>query len=479
MPRLLTTDDAEQLSIQELWGLYRDYVNPGQIAMISSFSFGQERAVRAEGCWIETDSGRRVLDFTGGMGVLNHGHNHPRILAARARYQQAQRLEVHKNYLCPHLAALSHNIAQLLPGDLDISYFPNSGAEAVEGALKLAYKAHQGKRSQVLYSNLSYHGKLLGSASVSGSAELHFRYPEIPGCQPFVYNDLDSVKVLFEQCRKADGSSDLYALIVEPFSASTLTACSEAFLRGVRELCDQEGVILIFDEVFSGWGKTGTLFHFMRYDGLLPDIVVTSKSLGGGKASIAGFVARAPVFKQAYGNLNDALLHSTTYNGFGEECATALEAVNVLVDEGLVERSAALGTQLQQGLNALQQRFPERVLEVRGSGALWGLKLATGSTLLEKLTGLIPLPLLQNERFLQKLVTAAVINECYRGEDLLLYHAENREVLLVLSPPLVAGEADVEQALMSLEHVLAQGVIALCVKFVRSKLFAKFMELAG
>ena len=140
MPELLSLDDAEQLSIQQLWGLYKGYVNPGQQAMIASFGFGQEQAVSAEGCCITTDSGRRVLDFTGGMGVLNHGHNHPRILAARQRYQQQRRLEVHKNFLSPHLAALSHNIAQLLPGDLNICYFPNSGAEAVEGALKLAFK---------------------------------------------------------------------------------------------------------------------------------------------------------------------------------------------------------------------------------------------------------------------------------------------------------------------------------------------------
>jgi len=479
MPRLLTADDAEQLSIQALWTLYRDYVNPGQIGMISSFSFGQERAVRAEGCWIDTDAGRRVLDFTGGMGVLNHGHNHPRILAARQRYQAAQRLEVHKNFLSPHLAALSHNIAQLLPGDLNISYFPNSGAEAVEGALKLAYKAHDGRRSQVLHSDISYHGKLLGSASVSGSAELHFRYPEIPGCHPFVYNDLASVERQFAACRNPDGGCDLYALIVEPFSASTLAACSEAFLRGVRRLCDAHDVLLIFDEVFSGWGKTGSLFHFMRYAGLLPDILVSSKSLGGGKASIAGFVARTPVFQRAYGGLNDALLHSTTYNGFGEECATALEAVNVLVEEGLVERGAQLGRLLDAGLTALQQRYPQRVLEVRGDGALYGLKLATGSALLEKLAGLVPIPLLQNERFMQKLVTAAVINECYRAEDLLLYHAENRAVLLVLSPPLVAGPAEVTQALAALERVLAQGLVPLCLKFVKSKLFAKFMQLCG
>ncbi|MEH6471721.1 MAG: aminotransferase class III-fold pyridoxal phosphate-dependent enzyme [Halopseudomonas sp.] len=478
MPRLLSLDDAEQLSIQQLWGLYKDYVNPGQQAMISSFGFGQELAVSAQGCWIETDSGRRVLDFTGGMGVLNHGHNHPRILAARLRYQQQSRLELHKNFLSPHLAALSHNIAQLLPGDLNVSYFPNSGAEAVEGALKLAYKYHAGQRSTVLHSDISYHGKLLGAGSITASGEIGFRYPEVPHCA-FEYGNIDSVHQQLDAAKKADGGCDLYALIIEPFSASTLHSCSGEFLRQLRQLCSDNDILLIFDEVFSGWGKSGHLFNFIQHEGLVPDLLVTSKSLGGGKASISGFVAREPVFKQAYGNLNDALLHSTTYNGFGEECATALEAVNVLVEEQLVEQGALIGNHLRQGLEQLQQRFPDRIVELRGQGAHQGLKLAAGSSLIEGLTRVLPIKLLQDEKFIQKLITAAVINELYDAHNLLTFHADNREILLLLSPPLVATKTEVELALTALAQVLGQGLLALCLKFVKSKLFAKFMELTG
>src|SRR5690606_19624754 len=105
---------------------------------------------------------------------------------------------------------------------------------------------------------------------------------------------------------------DVYAILIEPFSASTVQWCSEHFLRGLRELCTRHEIVLIFDEIYTGWGKTGSMFHFMRYPGLLPDVVTTSKSFGGGKSSISAYVAREPVFRRAYDNLGDSLLNSTS-----------------------------------------------------------------------------------------------------------------------------------------------------------------------
>src|SRR5262249_13009468 len=161
----------------------------------------------------------------GGGGVLNHGHNHPRILAARARFAQQQRVEVHKTYFSPYLAALGHNLAAVLPGDLNMSFLPNSGAEAVEGAIKLAYKYHGGKRHTVLRADISFHGKLLGSGGLTAGAQNHFAFPTIPGIDTFTYNDLDSVAALIAKHR-----GDVYALLIEPLSASTIRWCSEEFL---------------------------------------------------------------------------------------------------------------------------------------------------------------------------------------------------------------------------------------------------------
>src|SRR5215217_3276563 len=214
-PPLLTVADAEALTSQQVRDLYGRYVNRGQAALLGAFGFGRDVAVRAEGCWIELSDGRRILDATGGLGVLNHGHNHPRILAARQQFAQRRRMEVHKSFLSPYVAALSANVASLLPGDLDVCYFPNSGAEAVEGALKLAYKYHGGRRQTVLHADISFHGKLFTAASVTGSPENHFSFPGLPNTDRFRFDDLKSVEQALLR-HSVNGRSDVYAVIVEP-----------------------------------------------------------------------------------------------------------------------------------------------------------------------------------------------------------------------------------------------------------------------
>ena len=242
-------------------------------------------------------------------------------------------MEVHKNYFSPYVAALSHNIASLLPGDLDISYLSNSGSDANEGALKLAYKYHNGEREYVLSSNISFHGKKIIASNVTGSEETsYFRFQQNVKSLHFDYNNISSVKKIVQETKK-NNKSNIYAIIIEPFSASSLLSCSKEFLFELRKICNEENIVLIFDEVYTGWTKTGELFYFMNYEGLIPDIVTSGKSLGGGKASISAYTCKDKFFNKAYGNLRDATLHSSTFNGLDEETITAIEAVNILIDE--------------------------------------------------------------------------------------------------------------------------------------------------
>jgi len=466
MSTLMSVEDAEALDVSEVQRLYRRYINKNQVSLMTSFGFGRELVERAEGAYLYQRDGRRILDFTGGVGVLNHGHNHPRILAARRRFAERQRMEVHKTYFSPYLAALGHNLAAVLPGDLTMSFLPNSGAEAVEGAVKLAYKYHQGRRNTVLRADISFHGKLLGSGGLTASSQNHFTFPTIPGIDTFGYDDLASVTALLDR-----HEGDVYALLVEPFSASTMRHCSEEFLRGVRRLCTERDIVLIFDEIYSGWGKTGSLFYFMRYDGLVPDVVTTSKALGGGKSSISAYVAREPVFRKAYDNLQDALLQSTstTYYGFGEECATAIEAVNVAIDEDFPARARRIGERLGPGLRRIAAAYPDAVRDVAGAGALWGVFIDGGPKVLDLVSRIAPGGLARDPRFKAKLVTAAVINALYRDHDLYTYYTLNGLNPLVLAPPLVATDDDVEHALGALDAVLGQGLTKLVTRLLAEK----------
>ena len=475
--RLYSQDDCEGFDIGTIHDLYRAHVNSGQVDLISTFGFGRDTIRSAEGMRIKTTAGREILDFTGGIGVLNHGHNHPRILKARQRYQADKKMEVHKNFFSPWIAGLSHNIARLLPGDLDISYFCNSGAEAVEGALKMAYKFHGGNRSTVLHADISFHGKTMGAASVTGSPELTFSFPQIPGAAAFEYDNLDSLKQLLAK-HTSSGDCDVYAVLLEPINASSVRQCSKEFLVELRRICDENKIILIFDEVYTGWAKCGELFAFMKY-GIEPDIVTYAKSFGGGKASISGYTARTPVFQKAYGSLEDATLHSTTYNGLGEETVTALEAIKIIVDDDYVGRSRRIHRILSHGLGQIRERYPDIVSEVRGAGSLNGILLKPSMKLLETITKMVPSPMFRNPRFLSQLATAAVISHMYNEYGILTFYGSNRDIPLVVSPSLIATDGDLEYFLNSLDQTLARGLPSLITDLVEQKVYHKLSAMTG
>jgi putrescine aminotransferase len=473
MKKLYSWQECADFDIKKVYELYRDYVSKSQVDLIGSFGFGRQVAVRAEGMYIYTSDGRQILDFTGGIGVLNHGHNHPEILDARKEYQKQKRMEVHKNFLSPYIAGLSHNISKLLPEDLDISYFCNSGAEAVEGAVKLAYKFHDGKRKHILHADISFHGKLLGAAGLTGSPELDFDFPTIPNVESFKYNNIDSVKDLVSRIRKPNGKSDIYAIVVEPLNASSLRECSAEFLKDLREICYGEGIILIFDEVYTGWAKTGELFNFMG-KGVVPDIVTYAKSFGGGKASISGYTTRSPFYRKAYDNLNDATLHSTTFNGFGEECITAIEAINILVKDDYVERSKKIDQRLSNGLRSLKEKYPALIDEFRGSGALHGIILNSDiNPIIESLISFLPAKVFKDERFVAKLITGSIISELFNTHNILTFYGSNWEIPLIISPSLIIRDEELDRFLSALDKTLAIGKHKLILNFLKQRVLKK------
>ena len=369
---LFSVDDCDNFTNKEVRELYKNHVNPAIEHLLGAFHLGSELIDHAEGVWLYTRNNEKILDVTGGIGVLSHGHNHPRILNARLNFQKQKRMEVHKTIFSPYVAALSHNIAELLPDDLDYSFFCNSGAEAVEGAIKLAYKYHEGKRKVILHSDISFHGKLLGSGTITASQEVRYKFPRISNTAQFEFNNLDSIIKKIDEYQNESGKSDIYAIIIEPFSASYLRGCDAEFLKHVKKICNENDIILIFDEVYTGWYKTGNLFNFLD-SGVIPDILTTSKSLGGGKASISAYVSRGSILKKAYGSIEDATLHTTTYNGFGEECVTAIEAINITQEENFHDKSLKIEKIVNERCKKLMSKFGKQVSECKGMGSLHGI----------------------------------------------------------------------------------------------------------
>ena len=475
MKKLYSLNDIEQFSIDDVFNLYKKYINFSQVELINSFGFGQDLVDKAEGMYIYTSNGKKILDFTGGVGVLNHGHNHPRILKIRQEYSRKMKMEVHKNYFSPYLAALSSNLANLLPEKLNYSYFQNSGSEAVEGALKLAFKFHKGQRDIVLSSNISFHGKTIAASNITNSIETsYFKFQETLKNDEFIYNSIDSIKTKISEHVK-NGKSNIYAIIIEPFSASSLKSCSGKFLRELREICNKHNIVLIFDEVYSGWFKTGKIFNFLQYPNLIPDILVTSKSLGGGKSSISAYISTDEIFSKTYGNLKDATLHSTTFNGFGEETATAIESINIMIEDNYEQKSQKNGELISKELDLLKLKYSDIILETKGSGCLHGIFF--NSRKIKKITylfsKLIPVSFLKDDQAIFKLICASVIFHLYKNYDILTYYGSNLGIPLKVSPSVIASEEQIKYFFNSLDKTLEIGIYNLLLNFIKNKIFSK------
>jgi putrescine aminotransferase len=213
------------------------------------------------------------------------------------------------------------------------------------------------------------------------------------------------------------------------------------------------------------------MFYFTRYEGLVPDVVTTSKSFGGGKSSISAYVAREPIFRKAYDNVGDAMMQSTstTYYGFGEETATAIEAVSVAVEDDYPGRARALEAVLRPGLERIRKAHPDLIADVRGAGALFGVFLSGGPKVLDLISKLPAGDLAKDPLIRTKIITAAVIDTLYRKHDVYTYNTLNGRSPLVVSPPLVAEPEDAERFLDALEATLAEGMNRLLGRFIKER----------
>ena len=462
MNKIFTLDEAEQLDNQKVKELYKKYINPYQTKIFSSFPFGEDKFIKAEGMYMYTENNKKILDFTGGLGVLGLGHNHPRILKVRQEYSQKKKMEVHKLVFSNYLAALSNNISTVVGNNLDKVFFCNSGAEAIEAAIKISSR-YNNKKKYILSSNKSYHGKLIGSGSISGSYQKKNKFPKMENVKFYNFNDINSLEKTIIDCN-ADGG--VYAIVIEVFSATLLENCSKEFISKLCELRKKYDFLIICDEVYSAWFKCGYFFYYKKFDNFVPDILVLSKSLGGGKSSIASIITRSNIYEKVYGSIENANLHTTTYNGFGEECATALEAINVMMEEKFHEKVIKIDQQIKKKLTELKDKYKDKITSIKGEGALWGIEFNSLINNIGEFSSLIPLEIVKNKTFfLKKILAASISAELYSKHNILSFISESENSnFLYVSPSLIVDKKEIDYFFESLDKVLQSGLNAKLIK---------------
>jgi acetylornithine/N-succinyldiaminopimelate aminotransferase len=379
---------------------------------------------RGRGCEVWDVAGTRYLDMTAGIAVCGLGHSHP-VFNGRLTEQLGKLV---------HVSNLYWNDQQILAAKAITDrcfatrvFFCNSGAEANEGALKLARRyqavvAEAPQRTTIVSTHGSFHGRSIGTVSITGQPKYRDGFGPLFGPVEFItYGDLAAARKVLE-------TRTACAIILEPIQAEGgIIVAPEGYLAGIRKLCDETGTILIFDEVQTGVGRTGKWFGH-QHDDVEPDVMTLAKGLGGGvpigavacsEKAAAGLAALA----------GGAVPHASTFGGNALACAATNAVLDIIEDEGLIERVAQAGQYLATQLAELVVEFPRHATEIRGRGLLRGLAVS-GSPV-------------------------QVVARC-REKGVLLSVAGDKVVRF--APPYIVERKHIDEAVSILRSVLAEGV---------------------
>ncbi|MBI4481886.1 MAG: aspartate aminotransferase family protein [Acidobacteria bacterium] len=317
--------------------------------------------VRGEGCYVYNERGRRFLDFYGGHAVASVGHCHPRVVEA-IRRQSGQLLFYSNVAYSPARAEAVQELFSVLPEGFRKVFLVNSGSEANENALKMAWQ-FTGRRQIISFEN-SFHGRTLGSLSITGMGRYRGKFPHVPDIRMAEFGNLDSV-------RRAMGP-DTAAVFLEPIqSMAGVIMAPPDFYQGLRELCDEYGTLLIYDEVQTGTGRTGD-FLFSGYGGVYPDLVTLAKGIASGLPAGAVLIRSPRADSVSIGD------YGTTFGGGPVVCAAMAATLQVWKEEKLRERVRTYSPYLMDSLRGMPG-----VREVRGLGYLVGIRLEAEAKILQ------------------------------------------------------------------------------------------------
>jgi len=370
---------------------------------------------RGEGAWLIATNGDRYLDFTSGVAVNALGHAHPHMV--KALQEQATKLWHMSNlFKSPDGEKLAARLCE--QSFADFVFFCNSGAEAMEGVIKLVRHHHfskgHGERYRIITFEGAFHGRTLGTLAATGSAKyLEGFGPPMDGFDQVPHGDIEAVK-------KAIGPHTAGILIEPVQGEGGVRGAPQAFFKALRQLCDEHGLLLAFDEVQTGMGRTGELFAYKRV-GVTPDVMSLAKALGGG-FPIGAVLATAEAAKgMAPGS------HGSTFGGNPLAVAAANAVLDVMLKPGFFDHVQKMSLLLKQKLASVVDRYPGVVSEVRGEGLLIGVKAV---------------------------VPSGDLIAALRSEKLLTVGAGDNVVRFLA--PLIVTEAEIDQSIVSLERACAK-----------------------
>lgn len=419
MEQITGLSEAEQI-IEETIEKYTAYVNPSLTNLMKFAGFGDVEA-SASGVIVKDYSGSEYIDCLGGYGVFSLGHRHPEVVAAVQDQLQTMPLSS-KIFFGKPLADLAELLAKITPGRLQYTFVCNSGAEAVEGAIKAARMYT--KRTEFISTVGGFHGKSLGSLSATGRDMYREPFqPLIPGFVHVPFNDASAVEKAI--------SENTAAVIVEPIQGEGgIRVPSDDYLPKLREICTKHGALLIVDEVQTGMGRTGKMFASEHW-GVEPDIITMAKALGGGVMPIGAFIGTSEVWDALF--RENPLMHTSTFGGNPLSCRAAIAAINITLRDDLASKAGKLGGYMISGLRAVKEKHPKALADVRGLGLMIGVE------------------------FTHEDIGELVIGGLARRGVIAAYTLNNPKVIR-FEPPLIITEAQIDTVVGIFDEAIAEAL---------------------
>ena len=395
---------------------YQKFVNPTALALLKIAGFDKVEW-EGSGATLKDIHGTEYIDCLGGYGTFSLGHANPRVVAAVT--EQMQRLPLSsKTFLNKPLADLAALLAEITPGDLQYSFICNSGAEALEGAIKFARMASG--RTKIISAEGSYHGKTLGALSASGRDSYKTPFaPLLPGFVHVPFGDIAALTAAVDE--------ETAAILLEPIQGENgIRIPPDGYLKAARRLADQHGALLILDEVQTGLCRTGKFFA-CNWEDVAPDIMTLAKSLGGGVMPVGAIVGTAKVWNAVFHE--NPYLHTSTFGGNEAACVAGITALTIMREENFAEQARIKGEKLLSGLKGIQAKHPTLVMDVRGRGLMIGVEFSDAD--------------------IQKLTIGSLVEN-----GVVVAYTLNNTKIMRVQPPLVITDEQIEKVIAAFDQAL-------------------------
>jgi ornithine--oxo-acid transaminase len=433
--------DLQQLISErggEKFPLFDRYLNSQLVRVLKTIGYDVDY-VRGEGAHLFDAGGRRYLDLLSGFGVFAMGRNHPTVAAALRQVLDARFAGMVQMDVSLLAGLLAEKLIARLPY-LDKAFFCNSGAEAIEGAIKFARAAT--RRPKIVYCDHAFHGLTMGALSLNGDELFRSGFePLLEGCVRVPFNDILALE-------RALKGGDVASFIFEPIQGKGVNLPIDGYLQEAQRLCQRQGTLFIADEIQTGLGRTGAFVACDHWN-LTPDMVLLAKALSGGFAPVGAIVMRRAIFDKMFDRMDRAVVHGSTFSKNDMAMAAGLATLAVLEDERLIERAADLGERLIADLRARLGQF-EFVKEVRGRGMMIALEFGPPKSL--KLRAAYAMLDKANKGLFCQLILIPL----FKKHHILAQVAGHAMPVIKLLPPLVIDEADAKWIADALEDVIGE-----------------------